>query len=101
MNSVRRKVEHLMSLDQNFRDNDKALTLAIWREYGLELTPVQKDKFLMCPSAEVITRRRREFSHKYPASPKVLEKRFKNFKQMTDDFSKQGFVVRLLKRKGI
>lgn len=101
MNSIKNRVEHLMRLDSNFRNSDKALVLQVWKEYGLELSAVQIDKFRMAPSAEVITRRRRELSHKYPASAKVTEQRYKHYKGFTDEFSHQNFIIRLLKRKGI
>ena len=101
MSHVKAQVEKLMRLDANFRNSDKALILQIWKDYGLELNSLQIDRFKMVPSADSILRRRRELSYKYPASEKVTKHRFKRFKQYHEEFSKQNFVIRLLRKHGI
>lgn len=100
-NSLRHKIEHLMILDQRYRDNDYDLLLKVWEDYGLELNTQQRLSFRETPPADVIIRRRREFSVKYPPSAAVAEKRYKNYKVMVDEFSKQPFLQRMLKRRGI
>lgn len=98
---VKQEVEGLMRLDTNFRNNDKALILQIWRNHGLELNTEQIERFKMSPSVDSILRRRRELSSKYPATKQVTEQRFKHYKTYIDEFSHQNFIVRLLKRKGL
>lgn len=100
-NHIKREVEGLMRLDTNFRNNDKALVLQVWRNHGLELSPEQIERFKMAPSVDSILRRRRELSSKYPPTKEVLEQRYKHYKSHIEEFSKQSFIVRLLKRKGI
>lgn len=98
---VKQQVEKLMSLDARYRNSDKHLILKVWQENGLELTKAQRMVFWGVPSAESITRRRRELSGKYPASEKVMEHRYKHYKAYTNEFSKQNFIVKLFKRHGI
>lgn len=100
-NQIKREVEGLMRLDTNFRNNDKALVLQVWRNHGLELTPKQIEMFKTAPSADSILRRRRELSPKYPPTKAVMEQRYKHYKAHMEEFSKQNLIVRFLKRKGI
>lgn len=88
------QVETLMRLDTKYRNSDKELILKIWSYYGFRLTREQKRMFMDLPSVEAITRRRREFSGKYPASAITTERRFKNFKKMRDEFSTGSFFRR-------
>lgn len=98
---VKQQVENLMRLDQRYRDNDRDLLLAMWKQYGLELNTAQRLAFREAPAADVIIRRRRELSIKYPPSQVVADKRFKQYKIMLDEFSNQTFLQRLFKRRGI
>ncbi len=99
--SVSSEVKQLMSLDKLYRDSDIALILKVWQNHGLELNKSQRLAFGSVPQAQDIVRRRREWGKLYPASPKVLERRYKAFKEHLDDYSKQSFIVRLLRRSGI
>lgn len=97
-NSVRQRVRKLMELDTIFRDDDRYLTLYIWEEDGLNLTRQQKALFMDLPGADIIARRRREFSKEFPSSPEIVEKRFKHYKELTDEFSNQNWFQKLLRR---
>lgn len=97
--SVRNKVKQLMFLDQLNCDSDRHLVLAVWSQYGLTLNRKQRMAFLDAPSAEVITRRRREFSKDFPASEAVLERRHKNYRDMTEEYSDHSWLKKLVGRK--
>lgn len=99
--STRQKIKHLMSLDQRFRDDDRYLILKIWESEGLILTKEQRIIYMSLPSAAIIVRRRQEFSKIYPASPEAQERRYKHYKAMTNEFSKQHWLIKLFKKKGI
>ena len=89
---AKNRVENLLKNSQVLRDSDPKLLLAYWREEGLVLTPEQEQTFLGCTTAETITRCRRALKHKYPASPAVDERRFKNYvqyKRATDWWNKE------------
>lgn len=98
--SIKKQVETLMARNKLYRNDDKALIVQIWSDNGFKLTRYQKFMFIKSPSADVILRRRRELSAKYPASPEVLEHRYKHYKALTEEFS-GGFVRRILHRRGI
>lgn len=104
-NSIKSQVKHLMSLDQRFIDDRKHLILKVWESEGLILTKGQREIYMACAPADIITRRAREVIHEYPdmfvASPPVAERRYKHYKVMTDEFSKQNFLQRILKKRGI
>lgn len=99
-NSVRQRVKQLMSLDQRFRDSDRELWLKIAEEYGLVLTKSQKFIFMEVPTEGMVSRRRREFSALYPASPLVNERRYHAFKEITDEFSKGNWFKKIMNRRG-
>lgn len=90
-----------MSLDQLYRDSDKLLWLKLAEDTGLVLTKKQRLLFLEAPSMEVVARRRRELSKLYPPSPQVAERRYRHYKVMTNEFSSQGFLRRILTKRGI
>lgn len=85
---VRQEVKKLMARHKIYRNDDKALVIKVWENHGLELTPHQKFMFLQAPGADVILRRRREFSPQYPATPEVTEKRYKHFTELSEEFSR-------------
>lgn len=97
-NSTRQKVARLLNLDQRFRDDNRFLILKLWEQDGLILSKEQRSIYMGLPSPDVIMRRRREFNQSFPASPAILEKRFKHYKEFRDEFSHQGFLQRLLRR---
>jgi hypothetical protein len=90
-----------MFLDQRFRDSDKELWLQIAQDEGLVLTRGQRFIFMGIPSMDIVARRRREFSKEFPASPLINERRYHAFKEITNEFSKQSFLQKIFKRKGI
>lgn len=100
-NSLRHKVHELMRLDVRYRDSDHDLLLTLWRDYGLELNTQQRLAFRMTPSPDIIIRRRREFSKLYPPSIRVADKRFKQYKEITDEFSNGSWFKRIIKKRGI
>lgn len=98
---VKRQVENLMRLDQKYRDSDVDLLIKIWEENGLSLTAVQRAIMHEVPAADMVIRRRRELSTKYPPSPLVAEKRYKNYTVLVAEFSPQNWLQRIIKRKAI
>ena len=91
---VNYKVEQLLknayktATPQQLRDGDKALLLALWDQEGLHLTDEQKAVFMQrCTVAESITRARRALKDKYPASEKVDQQRFNQFKEYKARYS--------------
>lgn len=95
---VKRQVENLMRLDQKYRDSDTELLLKIWEESGLVLNTAQRMAFREAPAADMVIRRRRELSTKYPPSPLVAEKRYKNYTVLVAEFSPQNWLQRIIKR---
>lgn len=93
---VNYKVEQLLkygyktATPQQLRDGDKALLLAVWDQDGLHLTPEQKAIFMQrCTVAESVTRARRDLKKKYPASEKVDQQRFNQFKEYKERYAPQ------------
>ena len=91
---VEYKVEQLLkngykrATPQQLRDSNKALLLAVWDQAGLYLTDQQKAIFMQnCEIAETVTRARRKLKAKYPASPKVDEQRYQQYKEFTAEYS--------------
>lgn len=78
---LKNKVENVLRRNQIYRDSDKRLCVAVWSEFGLNLTEEQERKFMDCPSGETITRICRKFQEqgKYPASEKIEEARYEKF----------------------
>lgn len=75
---------------QQLRDSDKTLILAYLEMVdGLELTPEQKAKFMQSTTFESITRARRALKADYPASQKVDEQRYQQFKEYKQTYSPQ------------
>ena len=73
---------------QQLRDSDKALLMAVWDQEGLHLTPEQKAVFMQrCSVAESITRARRELKADYPASEKVTEARYQQYKAYKEEYA--------------
>lgn len=110
--SVRREVESLMAQYKKYRNDDKALIIKVWQMHGLELTPYQKYMFFQAPGADVILRRRREFSGKYPASAAVTEKRYKHYTEYKEEYSRMNYpelpepkvkrsILRMFRRKSL
>lgn len=87
--------------DQRMRDSDRHLILAVWSGYGLTLTKQQRAVYMDLPSADIIIRRRREFSKLYPASPLVDNRRYHAFKEVTEEYSNGRWFDKLIRRKGI
>lgn len=100
-NSTRQRVAHLMSLDTRFRDDDRYLILKVWEMDGLILTKEQRAVYMSTASPDIICRRRREFSKVFPPSADVLERRYSHYKVLTDEFSNQSWIQRILKRRKI
>lgn len=100
-NSTRQQVRHLMFLDQRFRDSDKELWLAIAEASGLVFTRAQKMIYMGVPTEEVVARRRRELSKEFPASPKVLLHRHKSEARWVEEYSKQSWLRKIFKKRGI
>lgn len=100
MSNIKQRVEKLMQRDANFRNNDKALILQIWKEEGLELTSLQIDRFKMTTGVDSILRRRREASHKFPASEAVTNARFKHYKEYREELGKVRYPgIKRIERK--
>lgn len=76
-------VERLLANSQIYRDSDKHLILAVWRNEGLNLSPEQQTAFMHCSSPESIRRTRQKLQEggRYAASEPVQEKRYLKFKQ--------------------
>ena len=91
MRVVKQQVESLMKRNKIYRNDDKRLVLRIWATNGLVLTPEQREAFFSVPSADVILRRRRELSYKYPAEPEVMEKRYGHFTEFKEEFSRMNY----------
>lgn len=81
MRVVNNKVERLLEKDQLYRDSDKKLLIAFWRQEGFHLTPTQEAQFMRCTPAESVTRARRALKAKYPASPKIEQERYEKFQE--------------------
>ena len=100
-NSTKFRVAQLLNLDQRFRDSDKHLILKVWESEGLILTKEQRTIYMSLPSADVISRRRRELSKDFPPSPEALERRYKHYRAFTDEFSNYGWLRKILKNRGL
>lgn len=85
---VKSQVDRLLAKSQLYRDDDKRLLLAFWRQEGFYLTPTQEAQFLGCTPAESITRARRMLKVKYPASPKVDQARYDKY----IEFKQEAFL---------
>lgn len=70
---------------QKLRDNNKALVLAYWELDGLFLTDEQKRIFMKTKSASAITRERRNYNERYPASKNIQDMRFERYKEYKYD----------------
>lgn len=100
-NSLRRDVERLMMLDQKYRDDDNAVALEILAQHGCVLNTQQRLAFRLAPNIDVVIRRRRELSVKYPPSPLVAERRYKHYKEFIEEYSPQTWLSKILKRRNI
>lgn len=81
-NIVNTTVSKLLEHNQDLRDDDKKLILAVYRDLGLELTDHQERVMLTLPAQESITRLRRKLQSDglYPASKGV--RKFREQKAM-------------------
>lgn len=95
--STKRIVRKLMKESKRFRNNDKLLSLAVWRDCGLYLDPEQEQIFMTMPSMVSIARRRREFEVLYPADKIVREKRDQSAREIRDHYG--NFWKRFFKGK--
>lgn len=100
-NSLRNEVRNLLRLDTMYRNNDKMLVLQVWSQHGLNLTKEQRLAFLSAPGADSVLRRRREMSVYYPASAEVTERRYKQYKNYTEEFSKGHWFNRIMRKRGV
>lgn len=94
--NVGRKVEQLLRDVPELRDSDKELLLAYWQNEGLELSDIQKRKFMMCTTAESITRARRALRDKYKGSETVEAARYTKYIEMRDEF---GYPIMVLDKQ--
>ena len=71
-------VEQTLRDNEKARNSDKALLLDVWARLGLELTDVQRAKFMDMPSSETIRRIRQKIqeSGKYPATERIRSERY-------------------------
>lgn len=84
MNDINDLVEETLKNYPDARNSDKRLLIRVWDYQGLKLTNTQAKKFMKCTPAETITRARRNFRTKYPASKGVENTRM----ALGDDFRK-------------
>jgi hypothetical protein len=93
-------VEKIMQEGQEYRDSDKKLLIRYWELYnGFYMTEAQKIAFMNLTPAESITRAARDLRPFYPATPKVTEQRYDNFKREVMDHG-QDVTSIILKGKG-
>lgn len=78
-------IKKLMKENQIYRDSDRLLVLAVWREFGFYLTEEQHDLFMKIPQAQIIVRRRQELRDLYPSSKEVDDKRFEHYKEFKEE----------------
>lgn len=100
-NSLRQEVEHLLMSSQKYRDDDDTLALEILAQHGCILNTQQRLAFRSAPSIDVMIRRRRELSVKYPPSLMVAERRYKHYRWLTEEFSSGNWFKRLIDRRGL
>lgn len=70
------------------REDDRLLQLRVWEVYGFYLTPEQKEIFLRLPSAETISRRRREMRAEFPETKTTETRRFNRFLEYRNSYGK-------------
>lgn len=87
-------VRKFLSKSRKYRDDDRLLRLAVWREFGFVLTPEQREIYMGLPADGVISRRRRELRGEFPESANVMEKRYNQFKEITEEKSKGSWLGR-------
>lgn len=77
------RVENILRASNDARNSDRELLIIYMQKSGMDLTDEQIEIFRKMPSAETITRIRRQLQEqgKYPASEKVQEERYQKFKQ--------------------
>lgn len=80
---VKDKVERVLSVNTNARNDDKVLMLQVWEIEGFYLTENQKKAFMQSSSPESIRRMRQKMQEegKYRASEAVEQKRYELFEQ--------------------
>lgn len=89
METVENIVKRIMSEQPGTRDSNDDLIIAVYKEFGVDLTPLQISKLKVAPSFETITRCRRKIQAIgiLQASPEV-----KNFRKQKErvfiDYSK-------------
>lgn len=87
MRGYKKLIKRLMEENVENRDDDRKLTLAVWQEYGFQLTPEQRALFMRIPKAEIITRRRREFRDLYPETDAVRESRYERAEEFKQELT--------------
>lgn len=92
------QVESLLKNLPETRNSDKALLVAYMQRAGMELNDRQIAMYHELPSAETITRVRRELQEqgKYPASEKVDKARFNKYKHVRENVVQAKDVQSLL-----
>lgn len=88
--SVAKLIKQLVKFDPTLADDDDKLTAAIWKHYGIEVSPALLKKL---PDQQHIKRQRRILHEKgkIKYSPQVEQLRFKQFKQKQAEYSKKSF----------
>lgn len=83
---VKDKVERVLSVHKDTRDNDKLLMLQVWEIEGFFLTDNQKIAFMKSSSPESIRRMRQKMQEegKYRASEEVEQKRYELYTETKD-----------------
>ena len=78
---INRQVENILSVSHRARNDDKELLIIYMQKFGMELTDKQVELFKHMPSAESITRARRNIQEqgKYVASDAVDKHRFDRY----------------------
>lgn len=78
------RVEAILQVSRLARNSDKELLIIYMQKSGMNLTSQQVEIFKNMPSAETITRARRQLQEagKYPVDVEVDSKRFDIYQQM-------------------
>jgi hypothetical protein len=92
---VKDKVERVLSLKPETRDNDKLLMLYVWQIEGLNLSENQLKKWKEVSSPESIRRMRQKMQEDgmYRASEKVEEQRYQMYVETKDAISQAPQAV--------
>lgn len=91
---VSKKTEDLLKKFPSLRSSDKELLLAYWHDEGFKLSDEQRRAFMLCTTAESITRARRLLRDKYPGSEVVEAERFTKYIQTRDEFGMPIMIIK-------